>query len=209
MPKQVVAGSGESGTIDAPRSGDRRVLRALRSVPRNPFLPEGEAFSSEGMHVLTRMLEALELRGTESVLDIGTGSGYRAAVLGTLAGFVRTIELRPDKAERARCRLGTLGVGNVDVIEGDGSLGWHQGAPYHAILVGASVPSLPRELVDQLHHDGRLVIAIGDGSAQLVGCFRRRSQALESRTIAACALPPLVGRCLERPSLPWVRSTQP
>jgi protein-L-isoaspartate(D-aspartate) O-methyltransferase len=156
--------------------------------------------------VLARMLEALELRGGESVLDIGTGSGYRAAILGSLAGFVRSVEMRSEKAALARQRLHMLGIGNVEVVDGDGSLGLPSCAPYHAIVVGASAPRLPRELLDQLRDEGRLVVAIGDSTAQLMSCFRTRVRSLESRTIAACLLPSLICHESARPSVPWVRS---
>jgi protein-L-isoaspartate(D-aspartate) O-methyltransferase len=197
----------EAATASGPVSSDRRVLRALRGVPSDPFLPAGgERPSHEASYVLARMLEALELRGGESVLDIGTGSGYRAALLGSLAGFVRSVELRSERAVLARQRLHMLGINNVEVVDGDGSLGLNSCAPYHAIVVGASAPGLPRELVDQLRDQGRLVIAIGDATAQLVSCFRIRARSLESRTIAACTLPSLICRDPARPSVPWVRS---
>jgi protein-L-isoaspartate(D-aspartate) O-methyltransferase len=109
------------------------------------------------------MLEALELEGGEAVLDVGTGSGYSSALLAQIAARVHTIERNPRLACEARVRLARLGYRNVEVIEGDGTLGWPGGAPYDAIVVAAGGPEVPQALREQLVVGGRLLIPIGSG----------------------------------------------
>jgi len=162
-------------------------------------------FTALRLSVLVRMLEALDLQGTENVLDIGTGEGYRAALLGSLAGRVRSIELVPSVAASARARLEGLGCQNVEVLDGDGSLGFATGAPYDAIVVGGASPDLPYELIDQLVEGGRLVIPVGDARGQLIERLCRRAVAVELTTIAPCVLRPLAQRRERRSSVPWLR----
>jgi len=152
------------------------------------------------------MLEALELRGSEKVLDIGTGAGYRAALLGSLAAEVHSVELLPNVAAAARQRLEKLRSRNVAVIDGDGSRGWPAAAPYDAILVGCASPYVPEQLIDQLRAEGRLVIPIGDANGQLLERLRRRDRAVDSTTIMACMLKPLAFRATRVSSVPWLRA---
>lgn len=154
---------------------DPAVLKAMREVPREAFLPPvmerfayddgplpieaGQTISQPFM--VAYMIEALELSGKERVLEIGTGSGYAAAVLSRCAAEVFTVERLPVLAESARSRLQTLGYRNVLVQLGDGTLGWQDHAPYHAIVVTAGAPEVPGELLEQLSPQGRLVIPVG------------------------------------------------
>lgn len=185
---------------------DRRVARAAFGLPWK-YLDEADAVppTPERVKVLVRMLEALELTGSESVLDIGTGAGYRAALLGKLSTRVRSIESVPSVAAAARQLLERLGVHNVEVIDGDGSLGWREGAPYDAILVGCASPDVPNELIDQLSEGGRLVIPVGDAKGQLVERLCRRAVTLESETVAPCSARPLSFRGERVASVPWLQ----
>ena len=153
----------------------RPVLEAMRVVPRERFLPpELEEFAyvdaplpiAEGQtisqpYVVAMMIEALELQGAETVLEVGTGSGYAAAVLAQVAGEVYTVERIGQLAEKAAATLSTLGVTNVHVLHGDGTLGWPEHAPYDAIVVAAGGPQVPETLKSQLKIGGRLVIPVG------------------------------------------------
>jgi protein-L-isoaspartate(D-aspartate) O-methyltransferase len=191
--------------LNAVEFKDKRVARAVYCLPWDQFDLGQAAATTERLTVLIRMLEALELGGTEHVLDIGTGAGYRAALLGRLAKRVQSIELVPGVAVAARQRLGQLGCNNVEVIEGDGSRGWARGAPFDAILVGGALPDVPNELIAQLEEGGRLVVPIGDTRGQLVGRLCRRENAVESITVTSCNLKPLALRRERRTSVPWLQ----
>lgn len=154
---------------------DPRVLAAMRAVPRERFVPEArrdEACADHPLpigagqtisqpYIVALMSEALQLRGHERVLEIGTGSGYAAAVLARLAAEVHSVERIPGLAEGARRVLAALGVANVQVHVGDGTLGWPAAAPYDAIVVTAAGPQLPPALRAQLAPGGRLVMPVG------------------------------------------------
>ena len=183
---------------------DRRVARAVFGLPWKHLDENAAPTTPERVRVLVRMLEALELTGSESVLDIGTGAGYRAALLGKLAGRVLSIEQSPAVAGAARALLERMGVQNVEVIVGDGSLGFGKGAPYDAILMGCASPDVPNELIDQLTEGGRLVIPVGNSQGQLIERLRRHSTAVESSTVAPCSVRPLAFRGERRSSVPWV-----
>ncbi|HKY39303.1 MAG TPA: hypothetical protein VJN18_25370 [Polyangiaceae bacterium] len=198
------ASSGRLDLLDAVPFRDRHVARAMYGLPWEHF-ESGAPLTATQLGVLVRMLEALDLRGTEDVLDIGTGDGYRAALLGRLSGRVRSIEVIPKVAGAARARLERLGYQNVEVIDGDGSLGWARGAPFDAIVVGGASPDVPNELIGQLAEDGRLVIPIGNARGQLIERHCRRGVAVESTTIAPCVLRPLALRRERRSSVPWLQ----
>jgi protein-L-isoaspartate(D-aspartate) O-methyltransferase len=154
---------------------DAAVIRGMREVRREAFLPpELEPFAYDDgplpieagqtisqPYIVAYMIEALELSGRETVLEIGTGSGYAAAVLSLCASEVFTVERLPVLAENARRRLQSLGYRNVLVQLGDGTLGWPQHAPYDAVVVTAGAPDVPDELLEQLAPGGRLVIPVG------------------------------------------------
>jgi protein-L-isoaspartate(D-aspartate) O-methyltransferase len=161
--------------IEARGVGDARVLAAMRTVPREDFvspgwrdeacddspLPiEGEQTISQP-YIVALMAEALQLQGGERVLEIGTGSGYAAAVLARLAAEVHSVERIPLLAELATQRLAAQGCANVAVHRGDGSLGWPEAAPYDAIVVTAAGPEVPAALKAQLKVGGRLVMPVG------------------------------------------------
>jgi protein-L-isoaspartate(D-aspartate) O-methyltransferase len=154
---------------------DKAVIRAMREVPREAFLPPAmERFAYDDgplpieagqtisqPYIVAYMIEALELQGTERVLEIGTGSGYAAAVLSRCAAEVFTVERIASLAQSARDRLQGLDYGNVTVHLGDGTLGWPEHAPYQGIVVTAGAPELPDALLNQLAPEGKLVIPVG------------------------------------------------
>jgi protein-L-isoaspartate(D-aspartate) O-methyltransferase len=153
---------------------DRSVLAAMAAVPRHRFvaateqtdayedrpLPIGAGQTISQPYLVAFTLQALDVRSGGTVLDVGTGSGYQAAVLAEMGALVTSIECVPSLAVDARVRLADLGYA-VGVVEGDGSVGWPPGAPYDAIVVAASGPSVPDELVAQLNVGGRLVMPVG------------------------------------------------
>jgi protein-L-isoaspartate(D-aspartate) O-methyltransferase len=168
---------------------DRRVLEALGAVPREAFLPErlaefayddtplpiGEEQTISQPYVVALMAEALELRPEDRVLEIGAGSGYAAAVLSRIVREVWTVERHASLAREARERMERLGYRNVQVVHGDGTLGWTERAPYDAIVVAAGGPEVPPALLGQLAPGGRLVIPIGpDPRTQSLVRVRRR-----------------------------------
>lgn len=188
---------------------DARVLDAMREVPRERFVPEdarrrayedepiaiAEGATVSSPYMVARMAEALGLTGTERVLEVGTGSGYAAAVLAALAKQVFSVERHPPLAEGARDRLGDLEVANVRVRCGDGSLGWPENAPYDAIVVAAGAPRVPRALLEQLAVGGRLVAPVGPaGEAQrLVRVTRTGPDAWTEEDLGEVRFVPLVG----------------
>lgn len=187
---------------------DERVLRAMEEIPREEFVAVDSrvlAYGDEPIHIgysqtisqpymTALMTELLELTGTEDVLEVGSGSGYHAAVLGALAATVVTIELVPGLARLARENLArTRRDANVLVIAGDGSIGYPQLAPYDAITVAAAAPEIPHTLLDQLKDPGRLVIPVGERSDQDLQVIWKRGGRLETRTATACRFVPLRG----------------
>ena len=154
---------------------DKRVLDAMQKVPRHLFVPEeyrSRAYDDSPLpighdqtisqpYIVGYMSEALELRPTDRVLEIGTGSGYQAAILGELAGDVYTIEIVPELAERARAALDAAGYRNVHVRHGNGYLGWPEAAPFDRIIVTAAPEKIPQALVDQLAVGGIMVVPVG------------------------------------------------
>lgn len=186
---------------------DRRVLEAIGAVPRHRFVPEvlhaqayrsaalpigeGQTISAPG--VVAAMTQALGLRGDETVLEVGTGSGYQAAVLARLAGRVISIERVPKLASRARTTLDGLGVANVVVYLGDGSMGRRADAPYDAILVTAGGPDVPAPLLEQLAPGGRLVGPFGPRREQRLLRVRRDPDGFEREVLGRCRFVGLVG----------------
>lgn len=188
---------------------DARVLAALEAVPRHWLVPEvlhAQAYRDHALPIGDRqtisapstvaaMSEALELRGTETVLEIGTGSSYQAAVLGLLAERVVSIERLPRLAAAARRALDRLGIRNVVVHLGDGSVGRIADAPYDAIVVTAGAPDLPRPLLAQLAPGGRLVAPVGPRGAQRLMRVRcRAAGSFQAETLGPCRFVDLVGR---------------
>jgi protein-L-isoaspartate(D-aspartate) O-methyltransferase len=191
---------------------DPRVLAALAAVPRDLFVPEdlrelawenaalpideGQTISQP--YVVARMCELLELRGDETVLDVGTGSGYHAAVLARLAARVVSIERLPSLSRQARKALEAAGVRNVTLVVGDGSTGYPEEAPYDAINVAAgSAHGVPPALADQLADGGRMVLPIDGGSQRLL-VVRRRDGELQREQHDPVRFVPLVAGAPER-----------
>jgi protein-L-isoaspartate(D-aspartate) O-methyltransferase len=186
---------------------DERVLEALRRVPRHLFvpaarrdrayddtpLPLGEGQTISQPYMVAWMTELLELEGREVVLEVGTGSGYQAAVLGVLAKKVYTIERIPQLADEARKILDQLGLDNIEIVVGDGSKGLKEHAPYDRILVTAGSPSVPQVLVEQLADGGRLIIPVGPASMQMLTVVTRHGSEIETHEVGGCVFVPLVG----------------
>lgn len=184
-----------------------RVLDAMASVPRHLFVPpqhvaeayadsplpigEGQTISQPFM--VAAMAQALMLEGPEAVLEVGAGSGYQAAILSLLSRQIIAVESQPALAARARERLARLGYSNVQVIEGDGSLGWPSAAPYHAILVTAAAPAVPAPLVDQVADGGRLVIPVGPSDQQELLRIIKRDGRTTRESLYDCRFVPLLG----------------
>ncbi|MCJ7796696.1 MAG: protein-L-isoaspartate(D-aspartate) O-methyltransferase [Thermoleophilia bacterium] len=188
--------------------GDPRVLSAMESVPRHRFVGENArwaAYEDEPLaiglgqtisqpYMVARMTELLDLDAASRVLEVGTGSGYQAAVLAEMAAEVWTVERHTELADRARRSLNDLGYRNVHVVVGDGSLGLPEHAPFDAIIVTAAAPSTPGPLLDQLADGGRLVIPVGDRGVQQLRLIRRRGQGFVETGVLDCRFVPLVGQ---------------
>lgn len=186
---------------------DLAVLRAFDDVPRHRFVPSGvvhrayedtplpighgQTISQPWVHA--RYLELLGLRGTERVLEIGTGSGFETALLARLAGSVYSIERIPELAEQAEEALRACGITDVHVRVGDGTLGWPEAGPFDAILVGAASPEIPRPLLEQLAVGGQLLIPLGDREEQTLVRVRRTPEGYERTPLDAMRFVPLIG----------------
>ena len=189
-----------------PFIGDERVLAAVAAVPRHLFvpaalsrfawentaLPIGAGQTISQPVVVARMCEVLELSGDEKVLDVGTGSGYHAAVLAHLAREVWSIERKAKLAEQARHNLAAAGVEKVHVVVGDGSEGYPSQGPYDAINVAAAAHDVPAALEQQLTPDGRLVAPVNGGAQRLL-LERRRGDEFERTSLEPVRFVPLVG----------------
>ncbi len=186
---------------------DQRVLEVMERVPRELFVPEVErprAYEDAALplgggqtisqpYMVARIVETLSLRGDERVLDVGTGSGYQAAVLAELAGTVVTIERIPELAERARANLAVAGYDRVEVRVGDGTLGVPERAPFDAIAVAAAAPDFPQTLYEQLVPRGRLVVPVGGPRGQRLELVVRSPEGPAVAHSVPCRFVPLVG----------------
>jgi len=186
---------------------DARLLAAFESVPRHLFVPEEYRYAAyddsplpigfnqtiSQPYIVALMTDLLRLTGNECVLEVGTGSGYQAAILGRLAGEVYTIEFVPELAATADKLLKELGVYNVHCHFGDGSLGRLETAPYNGILVAAAAPRTPKVLLAQLDDDGRMVIPVGRRGMQNLEVWERHGDEFSSRIETAVAFVPLRG----------------
>lgn len=186
---------------------DRRVLDAMRSVPRHRFVPadlQGVAYRDAPLpighrqtisqpYIVALMSQLLRLRGDETVLEIGTGSGYQAVVLGQLARQVYSLERIPELAQAASDRLKSLGVLNVEVLARDGSTGLAEHAPYQGVLVTAGAPKVPEQLKEQLDEGGRLILPVGTQEGQLLELWVRRGEDFVREVVAPVAFVPLLG----------------
>lgn len=186
---------------------DERVLAAMEVVPRDRFVPDEYLYAAFDDHALpiaagqtisqpymvALMTEELALAGPETVLEIGTGSGYQAAILSRLCRHVVSIERIPELSETARQTLESLGCTNVELHVGDGSLGYPPRAPYNRILVTAGAPKIPRELYNQLVTGGRLVIPIGTDRPQVLKIVTRTPSGPLVVDGCPCSFVPLIG----------------
>ncbi len=186
---------------------DERVLAAMDGVPREAFvpaalrdrayedsaLPIGEEQTISQPWIVASICQALELEGSELVLEVGTGSGYSAAVLARLAAHVVSIERRGSLARKAAEALESSGVRNVELVVGDGSLGVAERAPFDAIAVHAAAPAAPPALIDQLADGGRLVVPVSGEDADVLTVLRRRGDRIETRELGPCRFVPLIG----------------
>jgi protein-L-isoaspartate(D-aspartate) O-methyltransferase len=190
---------------------DVRVLDALRRVERHRFVPEalqasayedrplaiGHGQTISQPYIVALMTEEARVRPGARVLEVGTGSGYQAAILSLLAGHVYTVEILEPLARQAAERLEALGYRNVTVRAGDGSLGWPEQAPFDAILVTAAPPELPQPLLDQLAVGGRLVAPVGEGDQELV-VVERTEAGLQRRRVLPVRFVPMTGEAQRR-----------
>ncbi|MCP5090476.1 MAG: protein-L-isoaspartate(D-aspartate) O-methyltransferase [Gammaproteobacteria bacterium] len=201
MVKRQIAGRGVRSDV---------VLKAMRKVPRERFLPRGQgpfAYDDSPLpigdgqtisqpYIVAYMAEALELNGGEKILEIGTGSGYAAAVLAEIAADVYTVERLETLATRAKEVLDDLGYKNIHLRHGDGSLGWPEQAPFDGIMVSAGAPEVPETLKRQLKIGGRLVIPVGANKAiqDLVRVTRVEEAEFESEDLSLVRFVPLIGQ---------------
>jgi protein-L-isoaspartate(D-aspartate) O-methyltransferase len=186
---------------------DPAVLAAILAVPRHEFvaaeirssayedapLPIGGGQTISQPYIVAAMTAALHLRAGDRVLEIGTGCGYQAAVLASLAEDVFTIERRPELASGASARLARLGYANAHVHCGDGTLGLPEFAPFDAILVAAAAPAIPKPLLAQLAEGGRMILPVGDAEHQELQLIEKHGDAFPTKTLEGCRFVPLVG----------------
>jgi len=185
---------------------DAAVLAALREVPRHLFVPESyrrQAYRDGPLpigydqtisqpYIVAFMTEALRIKGNEKVLEIGTGSGYQAAVLAEVCDEVFTIEIVESLAERSRVLLADLGYDNVQVRAGDGYRGWPEEAPFDAIIVTAAPDHVPQPLIDQLRVGGRMILPVGDQSQELV-VLEKTTTGMIRRSVLPVRFVPMTG----------------
>lgn len=186
---------------------DDRVLAAMERVPRHEFIPPefwdvayhdhpvpiGQGQTISQPYIVAAMVHWLSLRPTDRVLEIGTGTGYEAAILADLAAEVVTIERQPELAEEAERNFERLGYKNIRVAVGDGSLGMPEFAPYDAIIVAAAAPSVPPALLEQLAEGGRLVLPVGSRDSQILQLVRMHQGQAETTNLEGARFVPLLG----------------
>ena len=187
--------------------GDPRLLEAFERVPRHLFVPNEYRYAAyddsplpigfsqtiSQPYIVALMTDLLALQGNERVLEIGTGSGYQAAILGVLAEEVHTVEFIPELATRADKLLKKMGMNNVHVHIGDGSLGWPESAPYAGILVAAAAPRMPKILLEQMEDKSRLVLPVGGRGIQNLEVWERKGDEFKNRSETTVAFVPLRG----------------
>lgn len=189
------------------RISDERVLSAMRTVPRHRFvppdlrhlaygdapLPIGHRQTISQPYIVALMTSLLELKEDDKVFEVGTGSGYQAAILAHIANQVFTIERIGEIADKTRELFQELGLKNIHVVDGDGSLGLEEEAPFDAIIVTAAAPKVPEPLKEQLADGGRMVLPVGGRKGQILELWKRKGRKLEKDRLAPVAFVPLVG----------------
>ncbi|MBW2148847.1 MAG: protein-L-isoaspartate(D-aspartate) O-methyltransferase [Deltaproteobacteria bacterium] len=187
---------------------DQRVLNALRKIPRHLFveealhhqaygdhpLPIGEKQTISQPYIVALMTEALELKGSEKVLEIGTGSGYQTAILAELADMVYSIERIPPLVYKARKTLDELGYFNINIRIGDGTKGWEEESPFDAIIVTAASPEVPRPLQEQLIVGGLMVVPVGGRYSQDLIKVERTEKGFVQQNLGGCRFVSLIGQ---------------
>jgi len=183
------------------------LLQTMSEIPRHLFIPRKShrwAYSDGAMrigkgqtisqpYIVALMTDLLKLQGDEVILEIGTGSGYQAAVLAKLAKKVHTIERHPELSARAQATIESLGIENVEFHLGDGTLGLPEHAPFDAIMVTAAAPSVPQSLLDQLADGGRMALPVGKRYSQVLQVWERHGGKFDHETVTAVAFVPLLG----------------
>ncbi len=191
---------------------DTLVLNAMKTVPRHRFVPEhtkkqayidsplpiGEDQTISQPYIVGFMTESLNLKGHENVLEIGTGSGYQAAVLAEIVDSVFTIEIVPPLGRRAEKVLDELGYENICVRIGDGYQGWPEHAPFDAIVVTAAPAEIPQPLIDQLKPGGRMIIPVGDYYQELVLITKKQDGTISKKSVLPVRFVPMTGEALDR-----------
>ncbi|MGE5112285.1 MAG: protein-L-isoaspartate(D-aspartate) O-methyltransferase [Acidobacteriaceae bacterium] len=186
---------------------DQRVLRAMEEVPRHEFIPElerhwayrdqpvpiGEDQTISQPYIVAVMTQFLSVEPENRVLEVGTGTGYQAAVLSRLAGQIYTIERHATLAERAEEIFRHIGYQNIHVVVGDGTRGLPDHAPYDRILVAAAAPSVPPPLLEQLNEGGRMIIPVGTSNTQILQLLRKSHGEIFTSNLEGCRFVPLIG----------------
>jgi len=187
---------------------DQRVLAAFAKVPREKFIPSAlrdSAYDDSALpigqdqtisqpYMVAVMTEKLKLLGSETVLEIGTGSGYQVAILAELAKKVYTIERFETLSQQAKQTIKSLGYSNVEFLVGDGTEGYSDAAPYDAIIVTAGCPRIPQPLIDQLKNSGRLVLPLGTSWQQMLTTVTKHGSKLNKEESVPCVFVPLIGK---------------
>ncbi len=187
---------------------NQRVLDAFRKVERHKFIPEnlrnsayadfpipiGEGQTISQPYIVALMTECLNLNGQDKVLEIGTGSGYQAAILAELVKEVYTIERFETLAKRAEAILNEFGYTNIKIKVGDGTLGWEEAAPFDKIMITAASPQIPLPLTEQLKENGKLILPLGESFSQVLTLVEKKKGKLEFMDICGCVFVPLVGK---------------
>lgn len=194
--------------LRARQISDSRVLEAFESIPRHLFVPKEYQASAYEDHpypidyeqtisqpyIVAYMIQSLGLMGNQRILEVGTGSGYQTAILSHLAAEVHSIEVIEPLAKRAAYTLSNLGIKNVFIHIGDGSLGWEQASPYHAIIVSAAAPAVPNSLLKQLAHQGRLILPVGESGNQHLELWTRENEDFSYQRLLPVSFVPLKGQ---------------
>lgn len=187
---------------------DPRVLEAFRKVERHKFLPQdlrgaayadfpvpiGEGQTISQPYIVALMTECLGLTGSEKVLEIGTGSGYQAAILAEVSKEVYSIERFAGLAKRAEATLRELGYTNIKIKVDDGTLGWPEFSPFDRIIITAASPRIPLPLTEQLKEPGKLILPLGENLSQVLTVAEKKEGRLESIQVCGCVFVPLVGK---------------